>query len=41
MSAAVVTQILSGCDHSGWTRAADRAVPPDRTGEALSALTVC
>lgn len=42
ISTAVVTQILAGCDHSGWTPAADLAVPPevlgrepDRTAEAL------
>jgi hypothetical protein len=38
ISTAVVTQILAGGDHSDWTPAADRAVPPkvpDSTAEAL------
>jgi hypothetical protein len=46
MSTALVKQILAGCDRSGWTAAADRAVPPDdkepdRTAEAVGhALSV-
>jgi hypothetical protein len=46
ISTVVVKQILAGCDRSGWTAAADRAVPPDdrepdRTAEAVGhALSV-